>query len=107
MADKISIIDDNENLLTSLSIQLQTCGYKVKTFTCPQQALDFHIKEPADFYIIDIMMPKLTGVEFYKALCQKLCVKKLPAIFLVVGDSSKNPLTPSNPLFRNPLLYFA
>ena len=64
MAEKISIIDDNENLLTSLAIHLQTHGYNVKTFTCPQLALNFHIQEPADFYVIDIKMPQLTGIEF-------------------------------------------
>ena len=82
MAEKISIIDDNENLLTSLAIHLQTHGYNVKTFTCPQLALNFHIQEPADFYVIDIKMPQLTGIEFYKELCQKLRVECLPAVFL-------------------------
>ena len=82
MALKISIIDDNESLLTSLALQLRTCGYVVKTFACPKQALNFHIKEAADFYIIDIKMPKLTGIEFYNELCQKLMVESLPAVFL-------------------------
>ena len=87
MAEKISIIDDNENLLTSLAIHLQTHGYNVKTFTCPQLALIFHIQEPADFYVIDIKMPQLTGIEFYKELCQKLGAKSLPAVFLTaVGE---------------------
>ena len=82
MAENISIIDDNENLLTSLAFHLQDHNYNVKVFTCPQQALKFHIQEPADFYVIDIKMPKLTGVEFYKELCQKLDVENLPAVFL-------------------------
>ena len=82
MAKKISIIDDNENLLISLALQLQTYGYSVTTFSCPQQALVFHSKEPADFYVIDIKMPKLTGVEFYTELCQRYGAESLPAIFL-------------------------
>jgi len=82
MAEKVSIIDDNNGLLTSLALQLQICGYTTTIFSCPQQALDHHAKEPADFYIIDIKMPKLTGIEFYNALCQKLRVEKLPAVFL-------------------------
>ena len=87
MAEKISIIDDNENLLTSLALQLQNCGHIVTTFSCPQQALRHHAKEPADFYVIDIKMPKLTGVEFYKELCQDLGAESLPAIFLTaVGE---------------------
>ncbi len=87
MAEKISIIDDNENILTSLTIHFQTHGYNVKTFSCPIKALNYHIKEPADFYVIDIKMPQLTGIEFYKELCQKLGAESLPAVFLTaVGD---------------------
>ena len=82
MAAKISIIDDNENILTSLGLQLQTCGYTVTTFSCPQQALDHLTNEPADFYIIDIKMPKLTGIDFYKTLCKELGTESLPAVFL-------------------------
>jgi len=82
MAAKISIIDDSENILASLGLQLQTYGYTVTTFSCPQQALDHHSNTPADFYIIDIKMPKLTGIEFYKALCEQLGREKLPAVFL-------------------------
>ena len=82
MAAKISIIDDNENILTSLGLQLQTCGYTVTTFSCPQQALDHLINEPADFYFIDIKMPKLTGIELYKTLCKKFETESLPAVFL-------------------------
>ena len=77
MAEKVSIIDDNNGLLTSLALQLQICGYTTTIFSCPQQALDHHARDPADFYIIDIKMPKLTGIEFYNALCQKLRVEKL------------------------------
>ena len=82
MAAKISIIDDNENILISLALQLQNCGYTVSTFSCPQQALDHHVNEQADFYIIDIKMPKISGIDFYKSLCQKLEAESLPAVFL-------------------------
>ena len=72
MAVQVSIIDDNQNLLTSLSLQFQANGYSTSTFSCPQLALEHHTKKPADIYIIDIHMPKLTGIEFYKILCKKL-----------------------------------
>ena len=87
MAAKISIIDDNESILTSLSIQLQVHEYSVTTFTCNQQAFDFHTREPADLYIIDIKMPGMrSGIEFYKDLCQKLGVEILPAVFLTAAN---------------------
>ena len=70
MTTQISIIDDNESILTSLSLQFQSQGYSTITFACPQAALEYHTKKPADAYIIDMRMPKLTGFEFYSRLCE-------------------------------------
>ena len=85
MAKTISIIDDHNTLLNTLSLQFQIHNYKTLTFKCPLKALAYHSKYPADGYIIDMKMPKLTGIEFYKKLCNNLNKDKLPALFL--GDS--------------------
>ena len=82
MTTKISIIDDYNPLLTSLSLQFQSYGYSTITFSCPQAALEHHTKYPADAYIIDMKMPKMTGIEFYERLCQKLDKERVPALFL-------------------------
>ena len=82
MTTQISIIDDYDSLLNSLSLQFQSQGYSTITFTCPQAALDHHTKYPADAYIIDMKMPKMTGFEFYTSLCQKLDRDRVPALFL-------------------------
>ena len=82
MTTQISIIDDYESLLTSLSLQFQSQGYSTITFTCPQAALEHHTKHPANAYIIDYKMPKMSGFEFYERLCQKLDRDRIPALFL-------------------------
>ena len=82
MTTLISIIDDYDSLLTSLSLQFQSQGYSTITFTCPQAALEYHAVNPADAYIIDMKMPKMTGFEFYASLCQKLNKDRVPALFL-------------------------
>ena len=82
MTTQISIIDDYDSLLTSLSLQFQSQGYSTITFTCPQAALEHHANHPADAYIIDMKMPKMTGFEFYERLCQKLNRERVPALFL-------------------------
>ena len=87
MAEQVSIIDDNKNILSSLALQFQAHGYSTSTFSCPIEALNHHTKKPADIYIIDIRMPKLTGIEFYKALCNKLDQKRVPALFLTGVDN--------------------
>ena len=95
MTTKISIIDDHNPLLNSLSLQFQSYGFSTITFSCPVTALDHHVKYPADLYVIDLKMPKMTGIEFYKALCEKLDKKRVPALFLtgvtkLEADSLKN-----------------
>ncbi len=82
MTTQISIIDDYDSLVNSLSLQFQSQGYSTITFTCPQAALDHHAKHPADAYVIDMKMPKMTGFEFYSSLCQKLNRDRVPALFL-------------------------
>ena len=83
----ISIIDDNTSILTSLSLQFQSKGYKTITFADPVKALDYHEDKPADAYVIDMKMPKLTGFEFYRDLCAILNKDKVPALFLTAVDN--------------------
>ena len=87
MTTRISIIDDNESILASLSLQFQSQGYSTITFACPQTALEYHAKQPADAYIIDMKMPKLTGFEFYRRLCEMLKKDRVPALFLTGVDN--------------------
>ena len=87
MTTRISIIDDNESILTSLSLQFQSQGYSTITFACPQAALEYHTKQPVDAYIIDMRMPKLTGFEFYRRLCEILKKDRVPALFLTGVDN--------------------
>ena len=83
----ISIIDDNTSILTSLSLQFQSKGYKTITFADPEKALLYHEDKPADAYVIDMKMPKLTGFEFYRDLCAVLNKDKVPALFLTAVDN--------------------
>ena len=82
MKRTISIIDDNIGLLTSLSISLRLYGYKIVTHACPVKALNYHSANPADFYIIDMGLPKMNGIEFYSSLCKKFDKESIPALFL-------------------------
>ena len=83
----ISIIDDNTSILTSLSLQFQSKGYKRITFADPEKAVLYPEDNPADAYVIDMKMPKLTGFEFYRDLCAVLNKDKVPALFLTAVDN--------------------
>ena len=83
----ISIIDDHNPILNSLSLQFQTQNYSTITFNCPEKALTYHAKNPVEGYVIDMKMPKMSGIDFYEQLCLKLKKESLPALFLTAVDN--------------------
>ncbi|MDD9900411.1 MAG: response regulator transcription factor [Alphaproteobacteria bacterium] len=80
---KITLVDDDQNILTSVSIALETEGYDVTTFSNSVEALDALLKTPPDLAILDIKMPRMTGRELLIKLREKT---QLPVIFLTSMD---------------------
>ncbi|MEE9375229.1 MAG: response regulator transcription factor [Rhizobiaceae bacterium] len=79
----IALVDDDRNILTSVSIALESEGYKVETYTDGASALDgLQLKRP-DLAIFDIKMPRMDGMELLRRLRQK---SDLPVIFLTSKD---------------------
>ena len=89
MIKTISIIDDNISLSYTLSLLFEAEGHKSFRFSHPEEALNFHKTTPADFYIIDIKLPQMSGIEFYLSLCQQATVDSIPAIFLSASNSQE------------------
>jgi two-component system response regulator ChvI len=85
----IALVDDDRNILTSVSIALEAEGYKVDTYTDGAQALQqFQTKEP-DLAILDIKMPRMDGMELLRRIRQK---SELPVIFLTSKDEEIDEL---------------
>ena len=59
----IALIDDDRNILTSISIALEKEGFKVQTYIDGESALIGLTRTPPDLAVIDIKMPKMDGVE--------------------------------------------
>ena len=59
----IALIDDDRNILTSLSIALEKEGFKVQTYIDGESALIGLTRMPPDLAVVDIKMPKIDGVE--------------------------------------------
>jgi len=89
MIQTISIIDDNISLSHALVVALAAEGYKNYKFSRPREALNFHKTTPADFYIIDIKLPQMSGIEFYLSLCKQANAQSIPAIFLSASNSQE------------------
>ncbi len=79
----IALVDDDHNILTSVSIALEAEGYRVVTYSDGVSALDGFRTATPDLAILDIKMPRMDGMEILRRLRQK---SDLPVIFL----TSKN-----------------
>ena len=85
----IALVDDDRNILTSLSIALEKEGFKVQTYIDGESALIGLTRTPPDLAIVDIKMPKMDGEELLKKLRKKT---SLPVIFLTSKDDEIDEL---------------
>jgi len=85
----IALVDDDRNILTSVSMALEGAGYKVETYTDGVAALEGLRTHPPDLAIFDIKMPRMDGMELLRRLRQK---SDLPVIFLTSKDEEIDEL---------------
>jgi two-component system response regulator ChvI len=85
----IALVDDDRNILTSVSIALESEGYRVQTYTDGASAYDGLRASPPDLAIFDIKMPRMDGMELLRRLRQK---SELPVIFLTSKDDEIDEL---------------
>ncbi len=85
----IALVDDDRNILTSVSIALEAEGYRVETYTDGASALDGLVARPPNLAIFDIKMPRMDGMELLRRLRQK---SDLPVIFLTSKDDEIDEL---------------
>ena len=85
----IALVDDDRNILTSVSIALESEGYRVETYTDGASALDGLQARKPDLAIFDIKMPRMDGMELLRRLRQK---SDLPVIVLTSKDDEIDEL---------------
>ena len=89
MKQTIALIDDDRNILTSISIALEKEGFNVQTYLDGESALIGLSRTPPDLAVVDIKMPKMDGEELLKKLRKKT---SLPVIFLTSKDDEIDEL---------------
>ena len=86
MSQTIVLVDDDRNILTSVSMALEAEGFQVRTYSDAEEALRALSQRPADLAVLDIKMPRLTGMELLQRLRQNPSTQPMPVIFLTSKD---------------------
>ena len=89
MNEKIALVDDDRNILTSISMALENEGFKVQTYIDAESALVGISRNPPDLAVIDIKMPRMDGEELLRRLRKKTSI---PIIFLTSKDEEVDEL---------------
>ena len=89
MKNNVFLIDDDKNILTSVSMLLETEGYKVRTFSDGESGLKAILENDPDIAVVDIKMPRLDGIELLKKLRK---TSDMPVIFLTSKDTEIDEL---------------
>ncbi|TLU71517.1 response regulator transcription factor [Lichenicoccus roseus] len=89
MKQTIALVDDDRNILTSVSMTLEAEGYQVRTYTDGESALQGLTAKPVDLAVLDIKMPRMDGMELLQRLRAK---SQLPVIFLTSKDEEVDQL---------------
>jgi len=79
----IALVDDDRNILTTLSIAMQAEGYATRVYSDGETALKALIENPPDLAVFDIKMPRMDGMELLTRLREE---SDLPVIFLTSKD---------------------
>jgi len=83
MSHVIALVDDDRNILTSVSIALQSEGFITRVYTEGETALKAFAENPPDLGVFDIKMPKMDGMELLRRLRE---FSPMPVIFLTSKD---------------------
>ena len=83
MSEKIILVDDDSNILASVSLALRAEGWSVETYNDSEQGLVALQRNSPDIAVLDIKMPKMDGMELLKRLRAS---NDVPVIFLTSKD---------------------
>jgi two-component system, OmpR family, response regulator ChvI len=83
MSVTIALVDDDRNILTSVSIALQSEGFVTRVYSDGETALKALAENPPDLAVLDIKMPKMDGMELLRRLRER---SGIPVIFLTSKD---------------------
>lgn len=84
MNKKILVVDDEQSIVTLLQYNLERSGYDVITASDGEEALELAENENPDLIVLDVMLPKVDGIDVCKQLRQQKMM--VPILMLTAKD---------------------
>ena len=90
----IALVDDESNILTSVSLALEWEGFTVDTYLNGEEALSGLKNKDYDLGLFDIKMPRMNGSELLMKIrsSHNLSLKNMPVIFLTSKDQEQDEI---------------
>jgi two-component system response regulator ChvI len=89
MNQSIALVDDDQNILTSVSMALEAEGFTISTYTDGAEGFRGITKNQPDLAVLDIKMPRMDGMELLEKLRE---TTNMPVIFLTSKDDEVDEL---------------
>lgn len=89
MKQRIALVDDDRNILTSVAMALEAEGFAVTAYSDGETALKGLLQTPPDLVVLDIKMPRMDGIEVLKKIREK---SMMPVVFLTSRDDEIDQL---------------
>ena len=83
----VALVDDDRNILTTVSIALQAEGFATRVYSDGETALKALTENPPDLGVFDIKMPRMDGMELLRRVRER---SDLPVIFLTSKDDEQD-----------------
>src|ERR1035437_6538579 len=90
MKQRIALVDDDKNILTSVTMALEAAGFDVSAYSDGEAAFKGLCAEPADLAVLDIKMPRMDGIELLKKIRER---SMMPVVFLTSKADEIDQLT--------------
>ncbi|MEH6942407.1 response regulator transcription factor [Bacillus sp. JJ722] len=84
MSKKVLVVDDEQSILTLLQYNLEQAGFEVITASDGEEAIEVAEQEKPNLIVLDLMLPKLDGIEVCKLLRQRKM--NVPILMLTAKD---------------------
>lgn len=87
---KILVVDDEIGALTLVGIMLERGGFEVMKAQHANEALELVTNEKPDLFILDVMMPEISGIELCRMLKERDDTRDIPVLILSARGDSKS-----------------